>query len=420
MMHHARDAHGVAGAIWSRMMNARWRIVLALACVVIGATGTTPLLAQSTPEARLRQQQNELNRIRREREELQARMRQLQGSVRDLSSEVRNLERQAEATARLVRSLDEQLVALTAEVDSATTRLVVAERDLTSKRLTLRKRVRDIYKRGALHDVEALLSAHSFGELLARYKYLHQLARHDRLLVQQVGELRDRIDHQRQLLVRLHDEVAANRSDKAEEEARLRTLEQTRQRTLSQTQRTAAQTQERLAQIARDEKKVRDLITSLEEARRRASANSAAPTVASRSTISTSDIGRLDWPVEGDIIYRFGRVVNPNNTTTRWNGIGIAAPTGTHVRAIADGEVVLADVIGTYGLTVIVQHGGGDYSVYGSLSEASVKVGARVTKGQAVGTVGVADPDLPSHLHFEIRRDRGAAVDPLEWLKGNR
>lgn len=402
--------------------------VLLLACLLpLGGALTlslaaTPLTAQNTPEARLRQQQAELDRIRREREELQRKMRELQGSVRDLSAEVRNLENQAATTARLVRSLDEQLAALNAEVDSATTRVTDAEQQLQEKRGTLRRRVRDIYKRGAMFDVEALLSAHSFGELLARYKYLHLLARHDRYLMEQVAILRDRIEKQRLLLVQLQREVATNRSDKAQEEMRLRSLEQARTRTLAQTRRSATQTQQRLTQIARDEAKVRDVISALEEARRVAARRTDAPAVAAaaaRSTIRTSDIGKLDWPVEGDIIYRFGRVVNPNNTSTRWNGVGIAAPSGTRVVAISDGDVVLAEAIGTYGLTVIVQHGGGDYSVYGSLARAEVAVGAKVRKGQTLGVVGSADPDLPAHLHFEIRRDRGAAVDPLEWLKGN-
>jgi murein hydrolase activator len=109
--------------------------------------------------------------------------------------------------------------------------------------------------------------------------------------------------------------------------------------------------------------------------------------------------------------------VNPNNTTTRWNGIGIAAPVGTSVRAVAAGRVVIVQQIGTYGLTVIVQHGGGDYSVYGSLSRADVKKGDHVDAGDTIGAVGRADPDLQSHLHFEIRRNQGGAVDPLEWLK---
>jgi septal ring factor EnvC (AmiA/AmiB activator) len=162
------------------------------------------------------------------------------------------------------------------------------------------------------------------------------------------------------------------------------------------------------------------VIASLEAARRRAESRPNAPAAASRSTIRTSDLGALDWPVDGELIYRFGRVVNPNNTTVRWNGIGIATASGTGVKAIADGEAVVVEQLGTYGLTVIVQHGGGDYSVYGSLAGASVRVGTKVRKGQVIGQVGRTDPELPPHLHFEIRRDRGTAVDPLEWLKGNR
>jgi len=78
----------------------------------------------------------------------------------------------------------------------------------------------------------------------------------------------------------------------------------------------------------------------------------------------------------------------------------------------------VSENIGTYGVTVIVQHGAGDYSVYGSLAAASVAKGAKIAKGQIIGTVGVTDPEMPPHLHFEIRRSRGAAVDPLDWLRG--
>ena len=374
--------------------------------------------AQGTAEARLRQQQAELARIRRERTELQQRMRTLQSSVRDLSAEVRNIDRQAAATARLVAELDAQLVALSTEVETATADLASAERELVGKRDVLRLRVRNIYKRGRLFHVEALLSAGSFGELLARYKYLHELARRDERLMQQVEQLRDRIVGQRTLLLRLREEVTSNRSERAQEEMRLRALEDERQRVLASTRQDQRRTQQRLAEIARTETRLRGVIASLEAARRRAEAARPANAAPTRSTLRTTDLGKLDWPVDGDILYRFGRVVNPNNTTTRWNGIGIGASAGTPVRAIADGEVVLTEPIGTYGLTVIVQHGGGDYSVYGSLAQARVQVGARVTKGQTVGTVGRGDPELPPHLHFEIRRDRGTAVDPLEWLRG--
>jgi septal ring factor EnvC (AmiA/AmiB activator) len=123
--------------------------------------------------------------------------------------------------------------------------------------------------------------------------------------------------------------------------------------------------------------------------------------------------------VSGTILYDFGRAQKANNTQVRWNGIGIGAPTGTPVRAVAAGRVLEAAKFGTYGLTVIVEHGGGDYSVYGSLSSAAVSKGQQVTKGQTVGTVGTADPELGPHLHFEIRRG-GPAVDPKSWLRGRR
>jgi len=76
---------------------------------------------------------------------------------------------------------------------------------------------------------------------------------------------------------------------------------------------------------------------------------------------------------------------------------------------------MVADPIGTYGLTVIVQHGGGDYSVYGSLSRADVRKGDKIGKGQVIGAVGRADPDMDAHLHLEIR-PKGRATDPLAWL----
>ena len=115
-------------------------------------------------------------------------------------------------------------------------------------------------------------------------------------------------------------------------------------------------------------------------------------------------------------MYSVCRAVNPNNTAIRWNGIGIEAPLGSPVKSIADGEVMIAETIGTYGLTVIVQHGGGDYTVYGSLQRAAVAKGAKVKKGQVLGSIGQADPDLAPHLHFEIR-PQGRATDPLTWLQ---
>lgn len=387
------------------------RAVLILSLVLLPAAAR----AQGA-DVRLRQQRAELEEIRRERDSLQAAARELQGRVRTLSDEVNVLARQAAATNRLIRTLDQQLSDIQLEVDTANQRVAAAQSEVTVRRDLMRERIRDIYKRGPLFATEAFLAARSFGELIARYKYLHELALYDRAVVRRVESLYEQIDAQRQLLVRLQDEFQRNREEKQREQIRLRDLEAQRTRALAQTRRSAQQVQGRLTQIQRDEQRVAQLIAAAEAAARSSAGNAPAP---SASSLKTSDFGTLDWPVEGAILYTFGRAVNPNNTAIRWNGIGIEAPLGAPVKAIAEGEVMVAEPIGTYGLTVIVQHGGGDYSVYGSLQRASVVKGARVTKGETIGTVGRADPDLSPHLHLEIR-PKGRAVDPLTWLQQRR
>ncbi|HMA21854.1 MAG TPA: peptidoglycan DD-metalloendopeptidase family protein, partial [Gemmatimonadaceae bacterium] len=373
--------------------------------------------AQQDPgEAKLRAQQEELARIRREREDLQRKMRGLQSKVHDISEEVTNIDRQHDATVRVVRSLDQQLTTLNGQVEHKTANLVRAQDEVQIKKAVLRKRLVEIYKRGPLFTFEVLLSAKSFGDLVARYKYLHILAQRDRAVVRRVDQLRGEIIGQRRQLVSLQSGVEQNRVDKAQEAERLAALEQQRQQSLAKAQQDQKKAKARLAELARSEARLNNVIEGFEAARRRAASRpNAAPSAP--SSIRTSDYGNLAWPVNGSIIYRFGRVVNPNNTTTRWNGIGIAASEGTDVRSVSAGDVVLADVMGTYGNTVIIQHGGGDYSVYGSLERVAVSKGAHVTKGQVIGAVGATDPSLPPHLHFEIRHG-GPAVDPLDWLRG--
>jgi len=378
----------------------------------------SPVEAQEQGEAKVRSQQQELARIKRERDELQRRMRGLQTRAHDISEEVDNINKQHNATVRVVRSLDQQLTTLNGEVEHTTANLVRAQDEVQLKRAVLRKRLVEIYKRGPLHTFEVMLSAKSFGDLVARYKYLHILAQRDRAVVRRVDQLRSMIIGQRRQLLSLQNGVEQNRSEKSREAVRLEVLENSRERTLAQVQQDSKKAQARLAQLARSEARLNSVIASFEAARRRAAARpNAAPSAP--SSIRTSDFGRLDWPLEGSIIYRFGRVVNANNTTTRWNGIGISAGTGTEVKSVSSGEVVLADVMGTYGNTIILEHGGGDYSVYGSLNRMAVAKGARISKGQILGTIGANDPSLPPHLHFEIRRG-GPAVDPLTWLRGTR
>jgi murein hydrolase activator len=393
-----------------RMRRVAASATLALAVLLPAAT------AGAQQEDRIRQRRDELARIREERAELERQMRELQSTAHDLTAEVTNLDRRAAATARLLATLDQQLTAIASEVTQASTNVIRAEAELAQRKTVLRRRLVDIYKRGPMHTPQALLSATSFGELVTRYKYLHLLALRDRALVQRVEQLRNQVALERNRLVVLQRGLAESREEKRVEEERLRTLEQQQRQQLARVQREARQTESRIARMRLSEQQLTNTIASLEAERRRAVANRPAAARAT-SSIRTSDYGNLDWPVQGPLVYTFGRAVQANNTAIRWNGVGIQATVGTDVKSVAAGRVVTVRQVGTYGLTVIVEHGGGDYSIYGSLVRADVKEGQTVTKGQTVGGVGISDPELPPHLHFEIRHGRGEAIDPATWLR---
>jgi murein hydrolase activator len=405
------------GAKWGSLCKPCVSIAVVIAMCALPAF-PFPLLAQ----AELRARRDTLDRIRREREELERRATQLQSSVHNLDEEVTNLDRRADATARLVKGIDRQLAAINAEVASASRKVNAAETELSTKKSTLRERLVNIYKRGPLFGTQAMLSARSFGELVARYKYLHLLAVRDRALVTRVEELRTTVQREHDNLVTLQESIEENRSDKRREEVRLRVLERDRESSLARAKRQVRVVQSRLERIRATEIQLTNAIAALEAERRRAEAARPAATRAG-STIKTSDYGNLDWPVDGALVYTFGKAQTASNTTIRWDGVGIKATVGTPVRVVAPGKVVNVGQLGTYGLTVIVDHGGGDYSIYGSLAHADVRSQQAVTKGQQIGTVGISDPELGPHLHFEIRHGtdgRPLAVDPAKWLKDQR
>jgi septal ring factor EnvC (AmiA/AmiB activator) len=123
--------------------------------------------------------------------------------------------------------------------------------------------------------------------------------------------------------------------------------------------------------------------------------------------------GELDWPLQGDIRRRFGRTAT--GATSPSNGMEIGAADATTVAAIHEGVVAFAGAFTAFGNLVILDHGSDIFSVYGDLLEVGVAKGARVDRGQAVGSAGPL-PGGGTGLYFELRVD-GKPVDPLQWLK---
>ena len=313
----------------------------------------------------------------------------LQGQVHDVNDELSNLERQRESTQRIVAEIERQIGGLASQLDRSSAELILAQDNLAERRAVLQRRLVDIYKRGALHTFQVLLTAESFGDLLSRYKYLYLTSEQDRALVTDVEQLRNRVVQQRNNILNVRGELDRRREEREAEASKYSALASERASKLQSLQRSARNTERRLTELQKDESRLNGLLASLERARRDEAARGALRGgVSAPGSITTADLGKLDWPVEGTIVYRFGRDTLPSGGIIRWNGVGIAAKVGTPVKAVESGKVRLVGQFGTYGLTIVLEHGNGYYSVYSHLETADVKLGAAVSKAGVIGTVG--------------------------------
>ena len=126
------------------------------------------------------------------------------------------------------------------------------------------------------------------------------------------------------------------------------------------------------------------------------------------------------WPLDGRLMGAFGSRLDPfsgEGEREFHKGVDISAPTGTVVRATADGIVVHAQsTFGGYGRLVIVDHGGGYQTYYAHLSRISVQVGQQVRRTDVLGAVGSTGRVTAPHLHYEVRSG-GVPINPYNFMK---
>ena len=169
------------------------------------------------------------------------------------------------------------------------------------------------------------------------------------------------------------------------------------------------------AKIARMESVVSRVERQVKErerrARKAAGGGSSARESAEAPKRFASLSGGLSAPLSGKVVTRFGRQHDTTFDVTIENrGVEIEAPSGATVKSVGDGEVAFAGAVSGFGNVLIVQHGGGLFSVYGRLDSFLVKQGEAVKKGTLVGRLP-GSPSGKSVLYLELRAG-GTAIDP--------
>jgi murein DD-endopeptidase MepM/ murein hydrolase activator NlpD len=125
----------------------------------------------------------------------------------------------------------------------------------------------------------------------------------------------------------------------------------------------------------------------------------------------STGIGRMRWPVKGRVVSAYGKGNGKPN-----DGIDIAVPEGTPVKAAENGVVIYAgDGLKEFGNTVLVRHEDGLVTVYGHNGDLKVTRGQKVKRGEQLATSGMSGSAKSPMLHFEVRKD-SAPVDPSAYL----
>jgi len=407
-------------------------LVLALTDRVAGKTEQSPLLQhpsadrsrdeihqeQAQDEPRQQQIEREIGKLGSEVESLSASERGVLGELNrlDALSHLRQLERAA--IDRQALGLEERLAAAQRRLDELT-----ARRSWASARL--RSRLRELYRQGALHPYQLMLSAREPASMLRAFRLAAAVASSDAALVFEVRESQRELERGREeLLARQKSLLAARRaSERAGAEIE-----------------TARAEKHRLLASIRKDRQVRS--GALEELRRASVALSRLAEGLSggargglpgpggidpraqrpdASGLPLMDFARfqglLSWPCAGRVSAGFGPTLNPRfRTVVPHDGIDIDAPYGEDIRAIFDGKVAFAGWLSGYGLTLLLEHGGGFMSVCAHASALLVEAGEKVRRGQLVAKVGDTGSLKGPQLYFEIRKD-GRPMDPLIWLK---
>ena len=120
--------------------------------------------------------------------------------------------------------------------------------------------------------------------------------------------------------------------------------------------------------------------------------------------------GLLDFPVKGEVTGFFGKELDERHTTKVYRK-------GIEIRArVFNGRVIFASQFKGYGLMMVVDHGGGYYTVYAHAAKLFKKVNDEIVKNDIIAEVGDGGQTAEPTLYFEVRKG-GKPEDPLNWLR---
>ena len=376
-------------------MTGSKRLLLALAgavavCTLVATGGSA---TGQDLQQKLNAKQSKLSHARAHAGVLTSRISHESAQLDSLTTQVATLRnRLAEVGAQLAQKQ--------AELDRAQARLTYLKERLREAIQVLEQRLVAIYESSEPDLITVLLQSHGFDDLLARTQYLETLQHQDNDIVSRVRGLRNEMQVTVNTVKTARDEIAARKQELDATKAKLSRRKGELAAARQAQHDTLEQVRNRQDVLETDVNEISEQI-----AKQLAESSGALPA----GPIQPGGHG-LIWPVSGPVVSGFG---------PRWGsfheGVDIAVPTGTPIRAAASGSVAIAGVEGGYGNYTCVEHGGGLSTCYAHQERILVSAGQSVSQGQIIGISDCTGHCLGPHVHFEVRVN-GQAVDPMGYL----
>jgi septal ring factor EnvC (AmiA/AmiB activator) len=344
-----------------------------------------------------------------------------------VSTELQEINRDLVQKESDLGRLDRDLKGVESSLDRTGREIIRVTDEANRKKQEIERRLASLYKAGELGALRMFFSAESFPQMAENIRYMHSILDNDKRIFaeydQKIVELRKlKVDLERDAAKksRLKEGIAVKKleieQEKSKKAAYLVKVRQDRtsyEKSLKELQANAARLQtmmERLDALSR-----RKLSSRHEKPGSKLKPLAELPPVPDRGF--SSQKGRMSLPVRGEIIETFGKHKHPDfNSYTFSKGVSISAGAGSDIKSIYDGSVIFADYFKGYGNMIIIDHGGGYFSLYAHASKILKKVGADVARNETVATVGDTDSSRGPLLYFEIRH-QGKPVDPAGWVR---
>ena len=385
------------------------------------------LLLISASVARGENPRDELKGVRQEiraKKQLISKTRKVEAVV---STELQEINRNLVQKESDLGRLDHDLKGVEFSLDRTGREIIRVTDEANRKKTEIERRLASLYKAGELGAVRMFFSAESFPQMAENIRYMRSILDNDKKIFaeydQKIIELRKlKVDLERDAAKksRIKDGIAVKKleieQEKSKKAAYLVTVRQDRssyEKTLKELQANAARLQTMMVRLEALSR--RKLSSRHEKPGSKLKPLAELPPVPDRGFASQK--GRLSLPVRGEIIETYGKHKHPEfNSYTFSKGVSISAAAGSDIKAIYDGSVIFADYFKGYGNMIIIDHGGGYFSLYAHASKILKKVGAEVARNENVATVGDTDSAKGPLLYFEIRH-QGKPVDPAGWVR---